>query len=115
MYKLLGVCLSILFFSSVGHAKTVDVQFVDTNKFVDFKAAENGWLDFEETALTHFQKHITKLAQSLPEDSQLTVKITNIDLAGRLKWAGHKRIRIFKHSYSLLSHLSMNWYKAKSF
>ena len=100
MYKLLGVCFSFLFFASTAYANMVDVQFVDSKKFVDFKAGENDWLDFEETALGHFQRHITKLAQALPEGSKLIINISNIDLAGRLKWKGHDRIRFFEHKYS---------------
>jgi len=76
------------------------VGFIEPDSFVDFKAGENDWLDFDETVLEHFQQHITKLAKELPDDTKLTIHITNLDLAGRLEWVGHGRIRIFEQRYS---------------
>lgn len=101
MFKLYLFSLgALLLVSTVTQAATVDVRLVKPETFTDFKGGDNDWLDFQDTALAHFQKHLTKLAKQLPEEATLTIDIKNIDLAGRLQWIHTDKIRIIKKHYS---------------
>lgn len=63
------------------HAGTVDVSFVEADKFVD--AGRSSW-DIKETTDT-LADHFKAYAKRLPANQTLKVEITDVDLAGELR------------------------------
>lgn len=81
---------------SVVKAAQVEVKWTNPEKYTDVDAGEEHRQHFKDRTFKAFEKHFTKLAESLPEHQKLVLDITNVDLAGDVNHGGMKRIRIVK-------------------
>lgn len=73
--------LAIVAAAAAAQAGTVDVSFIESDKFVD--AGRSSW-DIKETTDT-LADHFKTYAKRLPANQTLKVEITDIDLAGELR------------------------------
>ena len=75
------VPLALALASAAHAAGTVEVKFIEPDKFSD--AGRNTW-DRERT-LAAFSEQLQSLGQSLPDGQALRLSVTDIDLAGELR------------------------------
>lgn len=88
------LALATLFASAgAAHAGTVDVSFIEPDKFVD---AGRGLWDVEQTTKT-LAEYFKRYAKQLPEGQALKVEVTDVDLAGELRpTRGAQEIRVLR-------------------
>ena len=102
--KMLTTTLLALFtivsFQNVAYAATSEVSWTDYKKYRDIRPSNNGGRKhFRESTFKNFEKHFTKLAESLPEGQVLKVDVTDVDLAGDTNAGGINNMRIVKDIY----------------
>lgn len=95
------ILVTCLIFISATHAGTASVEWQDPDSYLDIRHSNSGKLQFRKSLFNQFEKHFSKLAQDLPDDVELKIKVTNLNLAGdvRYSFAMHREIRIVKHTY----------------
>ena len=101
--KTLATTLLVLFtvisLQSVVCAATSEVSWTDYKKYRDIQPGNENRKYFRERTFKNFEKHFTKLAESLPEGQILKIDVTNVDLAGDTHIGGINRLRIVKELY----------------
>lgn len=83
-------------------AGEVKVQWHEPESYTDVRAANGGNKVFRERVFKNLEKHFNKMAgEVLPEHLALNVKVTNLNLAGdvRYNYAAHRDIRLVKRIY----------------
>ncbi|NVJ66425.1 MAG: DUF3016 domain-containing protein [Gammaproteobacteria bacterium] len=60
------------------------VSWKGSDDYTDIDSAEEPRKKFEQRTFASFEKHFEKLSQSLPKGQKLWVKVTDVDLAGRV-------------------------------
>jgi len=91
---------TIVSFQNVAYAATSEVIWTDYEKYRDIRPSNNGGRKhFRETTFKNFEKHFTKLAESLPEGQVLKIEVTDVDLAGDTHAGGINNMRIVKDIY----------------
>lgn len=80
------------------------VEWVDPKKFTDIRSVNMSKAKYQNYVIKELTSHIEELANKLPEGQTLQVKITNLDLAGRVepgRFAGVTRsiddVRVVRH------------------
>lgn len=91
----MGTCLA---FSGLSYAGEANVTFDDFKNFRDVQPANETKGGYHKRIQTQFTKHFEKLAEKLPEGYKLGVKITDIDLAGDVRF-GSTEVRVVKNLY----------------
>jgi hypothetical protein len=91
----MGACLA---FSGLTYAGEANVTFDDFKSFRDVQPSNETKGSYHKRVQTQFTKHFEKLAEQLPEGYKLGVKITDIDLAGDVRF-GPTEVRIVKNIY----------------
>ncbi len=77
------LCLAILIISPVVKSD-ISVNWVKTSEYKDIEAADENQKKFEKRLFLNLEKHFNKLNKKLPDNHQLLINVTNIDLAGRV-------------------------------
>ena len=100
LIKYLVVALSVLGFAV--QAGTVEVKWHDPKEYTDIKPANESKKSFQRSVFKHLEKHWAKMAEKeLPDNISLKVKVTNLNLAGdvRYNFSMSREIRLVKHLY----------------
>lgn len=101
MKKLVSV-LSVAAFA-LGAAQTnaaeVKVDWHEPGKYRDVKEANGSDSRFKKRVFKEFEEHFTELAADLPADQTLSLKVTNVDLAGDIRFRGAQEYRLVKDLY----------------
>ena len=97
---ILLILFTIVSLQNVAHAATSEVTWKDYEKYRDIYPGNESRKHFRERTFKNFEKHFTKLAESLPEGLVLKIEVTNVDLAGDTHVGGINRLRIIKELYS---------------
>lgn len=80
-------------------AAEIEVEWIDPDKYTDIRPASESKKRFKERIFKSFEKHFTKLGKKLPEDRLLKLKVTNVDLAGDVRFSPMQELRIVKDLY----------------
>jgi hypothetical protein len=80
-------------------AASVNIEWQDADKYTDIRPAGETKHSFRQHVFTELEQHFTKLASQLPEQQQLKIVVTNIDLAGAVEFSGSRQIRIVRELY----------------
>lgn len=91
--------LTIVSLQSVAYAATSEVTWTDYKKYRDIQPGNENRKYFRERTFKNFEKHFTKLAETLPEGQILKIDVTDVDLAGDTHVGGINRLRIVKDIY----------------
>ena len=87
------------------HAKAkVEVVWENVKEYQDVQPTSQSRVKFREQTFSNIEDYINELAESLPDGQTLAIKVTNLDLAGRV-WPtsfvglGHSgnEVRVVKH------------------
>jgi hypothetical protein len=86
---------------SVAYAGTATVKWQEPDKYTDIRSGDSGKTQFRKNVFNQLEKHLVKLTSELPEDFELQIKVTNLNLAGQVEYnfAMSRDIRIVKNLY----------------
>ena len=84
--SLLALAVGALFFNASQSLAKAEVEIVWENpkKFTDVKSANESRSKFREHTFAQLEKYINELAEELPEGQTLSMKVTDLDLAGQV-------------------------------
>ncbi|MEL0646697.1 DUF3016 domain-containing protein [Pseudoalteromonas agarivorans] len=90
------MCLTLPVFANAGESV---VKWQDFKDYRDVRASNQGKSSYHKQIKTQFEKHFSKLVEQLPKDYKLNIEITDIDLAGDVRFGGVDEIRVVKPIY----------------
>jgi len=76
-----------------------EVTWTNPEKYTDIRAGNENRSKFKARIFRHFEKHFTHLSEKLPEGQTLKVNVTNVDLAGDVRFDTMDRIRVIRELY----------------
>lgn len=99
---LIIICLAlpaVAFYDN--NAVNVNVKWHQPANYTDVKGANESNTRFQKRVFKHLEKHIVKLAETLPKDMQLEMTITDVNLAGDVQYnfSMNREIRLVKSVY----------------
>ena len=81
-------------------AAEVEVSWIAPDKYRDIYAGNENRKRFKEDVFRELEQHFAKLAEKLPAEQKLFIKVTDVDLAGDVNHGGIDRVRIIKEIFS---------------
>ncbi|MEH6396288.1 DUF3016 domain-containing protein [Pseudoalteromonas sp.] len=81
------------------HAGEAVVKWQDFNGYRDVRPSNEPKGSYHKHIATSFEKHFNKLAEELPEGYKFNVEVTELDLAGDVRFGGMNDLRIVKPIY----------------
>eukprot|EP01093_Parvamoeba_rugata_P014199 TRINITY_DN4565_c0_g1_i2.p1 TRINITY_DN4565_c0_g1~~TRINITY_DN4565_c0_g1_i2.p1 ORF type:complete len:145 (-),score=37.22 TRINITY_DN4565_c0_g1_i2:53-487(-) len=81
------------------HAGEAVVKWQDFNDYRDVRPSNEPKGSYHKHIATSFEKHFNKLAEELPEGYKFNVEVTELDLAGDVRFGGMNDLRIVKPIY----------------
>ncbi len=91
--------LMLLVFANTSYAGTSEVKWSDPDKYTDIRAGNEHRGHFKSRIFKAFEEHFAKLSEKLPEDQLLKIDVSNVDLAGDVRFDSIDRIRVIKSLY----------------
>lgn len=76
-----------------------EVTWTNPDKYTDIRAGNEHRAKFKARIFNHFEKHFSKLSEKLPDGQVLKVNVTNVDLAGDVRFDTMDRIRVIRDLY----------------
>ncbi|MCQ8889431.1 DUF3016 domain-containing protein [Pseudoalteromonas carrageenovora] len=92
----MAMCIALPAFTHAGESV---VKWQDFKDYRDVRASNQAKSSYHKQIATQFEKHLSKLAEQLPKEYKLSVEITDIDLAGDVRYGGMDEIRVVKPIY----------------
>ena len=91
----------LILMSGVVNAGQIKVTWHEPEKYRDVAGADERNKRFQKKTFSQFEKYFSKMAQKLPEEVTIQLKVTDLDLAGdvRYNFALHREIRLVSHIY----------------
>ncbi|GAB0112004.1 DUF3016 domain-containing protein [Pseudoalteromonas distincta] len=96
--KILAVAMCITL-PAFTHAGESVVKWQDFKDYRDVRESNQTKTSYQKYIVTSFEKHFAKLAEQLPKEYKLNIEITDIDLAGDVRYGGMEQIRVVKPIY----------------
>lgn len=95
---LIFVCI---FATSNVQAATVEVEWQDPDSYLDIRHGNSHKTKFRNNLFAQLEQHLIKLTTELPQELTLKIKVTNLNLAGdvRYNFSMSQDIRIVQHMY----------------
>lgn len=81
----------------------VEVQWAEPSNFTDIDPGNQSKRGFNQRLFSQFEKYFAKLAEQLPPGYQWTIKVIDIDLAGRVSHqysSTHEPLRVIDHFFT---------------
>ncbi len=97
--RFIVIVLSGLIFTFQTSAANVDVEWVNPEKFRDMEPSSGSKNRYQKRVMKNFDKYFLSLAERLPENYQLKIRITDVDLSGRVTYENVQHIRIIREAY----------------
>ncbi len=84
---------------AIAHAGETVVKWQDFNDYRDVRPSNDTKGSYHKRIASSFEKHFSKLAEQLPEGYKFNVEVTELDLAGDVRFGGMNELRIIKPIY----------------
>lgn len=90
-----------IFTVSHAQAASVEVKWHEPDSYSDIRHGNSHKTKFRKNLFTQLEQHFEKLAEKLPEQLKLKIKVTNLNLAGDVNYnfSMSQDIRIVKNIY----------------
>lgn len=86
---------------TIANSAELNIEFVDADSFTDIQPGNEHRQRYQDRILESFEELFTELADQLPDDQVLNIKVTDIDLAGNVlpvsRDGGMYMMRIVRH------------------
>lgn len=99
MKSILSISALLLIVPTV-HAGLSEVKWTEPDNYVDIRPGNESRKSYQEHVFKNLEKHIAELAEQLPEGQTLKMDVTDVDLAGDVRFGTMDRIRVVKEMYS---------------
>lgn len=80
----LGTLVALCLLAPAAQSAEVKVEWVKPTKFTDVKPSNESRKRFRERTLKELTTYLTELGEQLPAQQTLSIKVTNLDLAGQV-------------------------------
>lgn len=101
--KFVLMAFAMMSFSAMSaETNKVEVKWLEPEKYRDVRAANGGNKAFRERVFKNLEQHFAKMANEvLPQNVTLKVKVTDLDLAGDVRYnhSAFRDIRLVKRIY----------------
>ncbi|QBY03899.1 DUF3016 domain-containing protein [Thalassotalea sp. HSM 43] len=100
--KFISVICATMLVSTYAMAGQAKVNWVDPDSYTDIEPGDEPRSRFEARVFKELEEHIAELAAKLPEGQTLTMDITNVDLAGDVRYMvgpNNATIRVIEDLY----------------
>mgnify|MGYP001076599011 CR=1 FL=1 len=99
--KKISVLLALMLMSGWVNAGQINVTWHQPDDYVDIEGAEESQKRFQTKTFKQFEKYFAKLAKKLPAEVSVNLKVTDLNLAGdvRYNFALQREIRMVSHVY----------------
>jgi len=81
------------------NAADTEVTWTNADKYRDIRSGFDNRKRFKERTFKSFEKHFATLAEKLPEGLLLKIDVTDVDLAGDVRFDTNRQIRVVKDIY----------------
>lgn len=96
---LLSIIALLFVFINSAYAGTSEIKWTEPDKYTDIRAGNEHRVRFKERIFKAFEEHFLALSAALPEGQLLKVDVTNVDLAGDVRFSTIDHIRVIKDLY----------------
>ena len=88
MKKILSMLVVLCSFTVVSNAGAaeIEIEWFEPENYRDVKPASGGKSSFQKRVFSELTEHLTELAAKLPETQTLKIKVTDVDLAGDIRY-----------------------------
>jgi hypothetical protein len=76
-----------------------EITWTEPEKYTDIRPGSESKKRFRNRIFKNFEKHFIKLSEQLPEGQILKLNVTNVDLAGDVRFSPMQEFRIIKDIY----------------
>lgn len=76
-----------------------EIKWTEPDKYTDVRSGNENRKHFKERIFKSFEKHFAKLSEQLPEGQILKLDVSNVDLAGDVRFSPMQEYRIIKDIY----------------
>ncbi|KGJ87876.1 DUF3016 domain-containing protein [Thalassotalea sp. ND16A] len=84
--NIIAVLFTTAMFNAPALAGQAEIDWVKPDSFTDIRQANESKSNFQKRVFKEFDKHFMALAAKLPEGQTLKVSVTNLDLAGDVRY-----------------------------
>jgi hypothetical protein len=91
--------MPLLLNPSVSTSAEADVTWANPSEYSDIDAGNNSRKSFQAKVFGSLGKHFGTLSKKLPEGQTLKVEVTDLDLAGQVRYGVMNEIRVIKDIY----------------
>lgn len=84
---------------ALAHAGESAIKWHDFKDYRDVRESNQGKASYHKHIASSIEGHVAKLAEQLPKDYKLSLEITDVDLAGDVRYGGINEIRVVKPIY----------------
>ena len=95
----LSIMVLLFAFINSAYAGTSEIKWTEPDKYTDIRAGNEHRGHFKNRIFKAFEEHFLALSEALPEGQLLKVDVTNVDLAGDVRFGTMDRIRVIKDLY----------------
>lgn len=102
-YFCLLLALPLLTLALPAHSSEVDIQWQEPEKYTDIRPSHSSRKKFQARVFKHLGEEFQEVAAQLPEGYSLSINVTNVDLAGDVRFnfgTVMREIRIMTDIYS---------------
>ena len=85
---------------STAFAADSEVKWTKPEKYRDIRPGDENKKRFQERTFKEFERYFAELAAKLPQKQKLKIEVTDVDLAGDVRFGSHRQIRIIKEIYA---------------
>lgn len=85
---------------STAFAASSEVKWTEPDKYRDIRPGDENRKRFHERTFKEFELYFAELAAKLPEKQKLKIEVTDVDLAGDVRFGSHRQIRVIKEIYA---------------
>ncbi len=84
---------------TTAHAGQSAIKWQNFKNYEDVQSPYQSDDAYRNYITTNFEQHLAKLSKDLPNDFKLIVEITDLDLAGKVRYEGSKKVRLVNDIY----------------
>ncbi len=95
-----------LFLSTTVFAASLEINWIEPDKYRDIDPGNSSKKRFHKRVFESLENQFKKQAIKLPENYKMKISVTDVDLAGDIRYATAESIRIVKDLYFPSMHLS---------
>ncbi|WNC71792.1 DUF3016 domain-containing protein [Thalassotalea psychrophila] len=102
MIKVIAAIMSLSMFTVPAFAGQAEIDWVEPDKFTDIRPGNESRSNMQKRVFKELEQHFSELAEKLPAEQTLKISVTNLDLAGDIRYMvgpNNSTIRVVEDLY----------------